>query len=80
MADLYRPGDNYLICDVCGFKMHASETSRRWDGMQVCAKDWETRHPQDHVRGRRDKQLPAVVRPEATDRFVEPGDITADDL
>ena len=80
MTNLYRPGDNYVICDVCGAKVYASHTSRRWDGMQVCSKDWESRHPQDYVRGRRDKQVPAVVRSEPVDRFVEPGDITADDL
>jgi len=66
----YRPGDNYVICDECGFRFHASETLKRWDGMRVCRADFETRHPQDFVRGRYDKQLPAVVRPEPPDRFV----------
>jgi len=78
--DSYRPGDNYVLCDVCGSKLHASQTSSRWDGLQVCRKDWEARHPQDYVRGRRDKQAPEVVRSEPADRFVNPGDIKASDL
>lgn len=80
MSNNYVSGDNYVICDECGFRMLASQTRKRWDGMQVCHKDWEPRHPQDGVRGRRDKQTVKVARPEAADTFIEPNDVTADDL
>lgn len=76
----YRPGDHYVICDVCGFKVRSSETRMRWDNLRVCLKDWETRHPQDLVRGRRDRQRVTNPRPEAVDTFISPGDVTADDL
>lgn len=78
--NLYRPGDHYVICDECGFKYRASETRKRWDGMRVCQKDYEGRHPQDGVRGRRDRQAVKGARPESPDVFLEPNDVTADDL
>lgn len=78
--NLYRPGDYYLICDECGFKVRASETRKRWDGLRVCAKDWEPRHPQDFVRGRRDRQRVPEPRPEAPDVFIDENDVTAESL
>jgi hypothetical protein len=68
----YIPGDFWRICDVCGFKCRASETSKRWDGLMVCREDFEPRHPQDFVRGRRDRQNVPDPRPEAADTFIGP--------
>lgn len=79
MADLYRPGDHYKICDVCGFKVRASATKKRWDGMVVCEADWEARHPQDFVRGKVDRQNVSDPRPEAADTF-RATPVTQDDL
>ena len=36
----------------------------------VCPGDWETRHPQDFVRGIADYQAPPWTRPEAPDEFI----------
>ncbi len=80
MSNSYRAGDYYVICDVCGFKIRASETRRRWDNLRVCTKDWESRHPQDFVRGRRDRQRVPDPRPEPADNFIEVNDITEADL
>lgn len=80
MNDKFRPGDYYRICDVCGFKVYASETRKRWDGMIVCHEDWEPRHPQDYVRGKRDRQIVAEPRPEAPASFLDPGDVSESDL
>lgn len=79
-TNLYRSGDHYSICDVCGFKLYASELRKRWDGLRVCSKDWEPRHPQEFVKGKRDKQFVADARPEAPDAFLNENDVTADDL
>lgn len=76
----YRPGDHYVICDECGFKVRASETRKRWDNYRVCTKDWEPRHPQDYVRGRRDRQRVSDPRPETVDVFLDDNDVTADSL
>lgn len=79
MTDLYRPGDHYKICDVCGFKVRASETKKRWDGLITCLPDWEPKHPQEAVRGRVDKQAVKDPRPEPEDVFVTTP-VTAADL
>jgi hypothetical protein len=41
-----------------------------WDGKDVCAKDWEPRHPQETIRTKTDKIAPdGIVTGEPTDRF-----------
>jgi hypothetical protein len=74
MTSGYIPGDFWRICDVCGFKYRASQTSKRWDGLMVCREDFETRHPQDFVRGRKDRQTVPDARPELSDVFIGPGE------
>ena len=64
-------GDWNAICDECGFKFKASELRKRWDGYMVCPKDWEVRHPQDFLKGRKDDQTVAWTRPEQEDDFVD---------
>ena len=76
----YVAGDHWVICDVCGFKYRSSRTRVRWDNLRVCTADWEPRHPQEYVRGRSDKIAVANPRPRPVDVFVDPGDVTADDL
>lgn len=76
----YRPGDHWIICDVCGFKARASDSRKRWDGLRVCKPDWEPRHPQDFVRGQRDRQTVPDARPEPTDTFLNENDVTASSL
>jgi hypothetical protein len=66
----YVAGDFWRICDACGFQYRSSETRKRWDGAWVCIPDWESRHPQDHVRGRGDRQRVPEPRPEPADVFV----------
>jgi hypothetical protein len=58
------------ICDVCGRQFRAFQLTKRWDGLMVCAGDWETRQPQDFVRGVADTQAPPYTRPEQQDTFV----------
>ncbi len=79
-ADYFDPGGHNAICDVCGFKFKAKQLRKRWDGVYVCSKDWEIRHPQDFIRGIKDDQHVPWTRPEATNSFLEIGDVTEDDL
>lgn len=67
----YRPGDFLRDCDRCGETVYASETRKQWDGLIVCSIGcFEERHPQDFVRGRRDRQNVPDPRPPGVDRFV----------
>lgn len=68
----YIPGDFWRICDRCGFKKRANQTFRTWDGLYVCSEDFESRHPQDFVRGRKDNQIVPNPRPEPIDNLVGP--------
>lgn len=67
---IYDKGDWKAICDICGGEFKASTLKKRWDGFMVCHKDWETRHPQDFVRGVADLQAPIWTRSEPSDVFV----------
>jgi hypothetical protein len=66
----YVKGDWKAICDICGRVYLGSQLRKRWDGFMVCPDCFETRHPQDFVRGIVDTQIPPYVRPESQDIFV----------
>lgn len=64
------PGDPLVICDICGFKMHRSQTRKTWNGLRVCNADWEPKHPLLNIRAKVDRQAVQDARPEPVDRFV----------
>ena len=67
----YQPGDNWLVCDVCGCHVYSSDAMQRWDGMVTCKQDWEPRHEQDFVRARKDRLIPqGLLRPEGEDHYL----------
>jgi len=35
----------YILCDVCGKKIYNTDAFQRWDGLLVCANDYERKHP-----------------------------------
>lgn len=65
-----------MVCDVCGFHYRRSQMKQRWDKAWVCHKDWEPRHPQDFVRGVKEKINVPVARPDSTD-FTNSTTLTA---
>ena len=76
----YRSGSWYTKCDRSGFKVRGEEVMEDWTGLLVREEDWEPRHPQDFVRGRRDQQNPPFFRPEGDDRFLSPNQVCEDEL
>ncbi len=66
----YVSGDWWILCDVCSRKIKASESKKRWDGFQVCADDYEQRHPMDFIKARADKISVPFTRPQPTDQFT----------
>lgn len=58
------------LCDVCGFKHKSGELRKRWDGLMVCDKDWEQRHPQDLLRVKSEKIAPPWVRTDPPPVYV----------
>lgn len=60
----YRPGDNWVECDRCGFERRASEIREEWTGLLVCADTcWEPRHEQEFIRVREEKIAADLVNP-----------------
>jgi hypothetical protein len=59
------------ICDRCGFQFPADQLIKDWQGLMVCHDDYETRHPQDFVKGVPDNTTPPWTRPEPANVFVE---------
>jgi hypothetical protein len=68
------------ICDASGFKFPLEQLVRQWDGAMVHPRFLDQRHPQDFVRAKPDNQVLRNPRPEATDVFLEAGDVTPADL
>jgi len=66
----YRPGDHWLIDDITGLKIRASDARRQWDGLITHKNSWSPRHPQEHVRSTRDQQSVKNPRPRGVDTFV----------
>lgn len=77
---MYRPGDALAICDSCGYRFHLSELKKDWRGFMVCKEDYEPRHPQDTIEVKKERIVIRDARPEVEDIFLEPGDVTPEDL
>jgi hypothetical protein len=73
-------GDSKSQCDVCGFDMHHSKLRKRWDGAMVCDADWESRHPQDLIKPRSEKNNVKDARVAPAPRFLAIGEITSESL
>jgi hypothetical protein len=66
----FQSGTWNLICDVCGKKIKACDSKKRWDGLIVCHKDFEFDHPQKFLRVRSDPRAVPYNRHEAPDVFI----------
>lgn len=77
----YIPGDNWVICQMCGFRRRASECRMNYNGLLVCSDTcWEPRHEQEFYRAPREQITIRNPRPEPTDVFIEDRSVTPDDL
>lgn len=61
---MYIKGDHWMVCEICGFNFRRSQMKETWDGLWVCEADWEPKHPQLSVKGKKDDQRVDVVRPD----------------
>lgn len=69
-ADYYASGQWNFICDQCGKKFKSSQMRKQWDGLEVCKKCFDYRHPQDFVKGVKDTQSVPVTRPDTDPTFT----------
>lgn len=68
----YVPGTWYRICDRSGFKVRSYDTKKQWNDLIVRQQSWESRQPQDFVRGVRDDQTVSEARPRQIDIYIGP--------
>jgi hypothetical protein len=60
----YIAGQHWVVCHRCGFDYYVRDIKVEWTGAFVCEGCWEPRHPQDYVRGKRDKmRVSGAVNP-----------------
>jgi len=60
-------------CAVCGFEFVSTEIQKRWDGLRVCLRDYEKRHPLDSIKPRlENSQILPWTRPEPTPVYIGP--------
>ncbi len=69
-ADYWKDGDLNARCDQCGIKVKASELRLEWDGLRVCYRCLDPRHPQDLIRPPRPEQPPQWTRPSPPPIFI----------
>jgi len=72
-------GDYRALCQRCGFKYWASEMSKEWNGLYVCKKCWEPRHPMDFQRAKKEDTSVPWTSPDDTEAVLQITDVTADD-
>lgn len=70
MQNYFKAGSHNVVCDVCGFRFKVEDTRKRWDGLIVCAEDFEKDHPQKYLRIRETGLAVDPIRAEPTDDFL----------
>ena len=80
-TDGYIPGENFVMCAICGRRFRASEVYLQ-DEMWVCANDYDEYNPQDEdLHAVPEKLVPDRVGPEPESTTITYATrITADDL
>jgi hypothetical protein len=65
-------GNYNTICDECGLKFKASALRRRWDGAMVDSACFESRHPQEFIRAKKDSKVLSYIRTDTDGVDVSP--------
>lgn len=68
-ADYLSKSEHNAICDRCGFKVKSNHLKLQWNGLMCCDSSvnncWESRNPQDFVRGVPDNSSVTPSRPDS---------------
>jgi len=77
MTGNWRPNG---VCQRTGFKVPADELVEEWTGLLVWRPYWEPKHPQLDLPPPRGERVRSNATGPDTERHLEPGEITWDDL
>lgn len=77
----YLSGRPWACCDRCATQVRHDTLRKEWSGLLVCRRCFDPEPAQSRPPHIRPEGLPIPnARPEPADVFVEPGDVTRDDL
>ncbi len=61
----YKAGDHWVRCQRCATVHRSSKMRKEWNGLIVCPRCYEPRHPQDFVKGRKENtRAKGLVNPD----------------
>ena len=62
----WKRNGHWVECQRTGKAVRAYDARKEWTGLIVAKEEWESRHPQDFLRSRKDDQSPVgLVQPES---------------
>ncbi len=64
------PGNWKFSCHVCGMWYPSGEIKKRWDGLYVCHKDWEVKHPQLFIKVRAETAVPSYISKDGEPEYI----------
>lgn len=70
-TELAATGNWVVICGVCTKRIRANTARKRWDGLIVCAEDWEPRHSLDFIRSKAPRVTTVYAPSEPAYQFTE---------
>lgn len=74
------PGQYLVTCDRTGFRVLNTQIRREWTGALVWERVYESRHPQDFLRGIPDRMGVPFARPKTDPVFLDDNEVQRDDL
>ncbi len=77
MKSYFKPGSHNVLCDRTGFVIKSTDVIKEWNGKVVRRASYEDRHPQDFIRGIKERPGVRNARPEPALTF---GTFTRNDL
>jgi len=78
---MYRRGDNYVICQRSGEKIHRSDSVIDGDNGMIVKRGLEDpKHPLEIRMTPSKPRVPSRISPEPDDNFLTANEITASDL
>jgi hypothetical protein len=69
----------YDICDRSGFRVKAGKLLEEWTGLAVKPEFYDSRHPQEFVRGRAERVV-EQLSPEPEEEFLSVNQVSSESL
>ena len=71
MRDDFKSGKWIAACQRCGFKFYNTQLRLEWTKLRVCSSCFDTRQPQDFVKGVAESKTPWSRKPIEVDVDID---------